>query len=195
MKRRYELKKRAERQAQTRQRIVEAAVALHRERGVAGTTVTEIAERAGVQRLTVYNHFPDEGALLEGCSGHWGALHPLPDVSAWAAIGDLEPRVRAALRDLYAYYEETEPMTEKFLRDPRASRRSPTCSTGPGTRTSGRPAMSWPAPRGRAGPPAPPARCDLAGDRLPHLADARTLGRPLHGRGHRRGERGGVQRV
>jgi AcrR family transcriptional regulator len=117
MKRRYELKKRAERQAETRQRIVEAAVALHRERGVAHTTITEIAERAGVQRLTVYNHFPDDAALVAGCSAHWEALHPVPDIGAWAAVDGLEPRLRAALHDLYAYYAETEQMTEKVLRD------------------------------------------------------------------------------
>jgi AcrR family transcriptional regulator len=117
MKRPYELKKRAERQAQTRRRIVEAAVALHRERGAADTTITEIAERAGVQRLTVYNHFPDDAALVAGCSAHWEALHPVPDVSAWAAFDGLERRLRAALRDLYSYYEETEQMTEKVLRD------------------------------------------------------------------------------
>jgi AcrR family transcriptional regulator len=117
MKRKYELKKRAERQAETRQRIVEAAVALHRERGVAHTTITEIAERAGVQRLTVYNHFPDDAALLDGCSKHWWGLHPLPDVGAWAGVDGLEQRLRAALRDLYAYYAETEDMNESFLRD------------------------------------------------------------------------------
>lgn len=113
----YELKERAERQARTRQRIVEAAVALHRERGVAATTITEIAQRAGVQRLTVYNHFPDDVALLQGCSGHWTTLHPFPDSDAWGAIDDPGERLIGALRDLYAYYEETESMTEKFLRD------------------------------------------------------------------------------
>ena len=117
MKRTYELRKRAERQAETRRRIVEAAVALHEERGIAETTITEIAKRAGVQRLTVYNHFPDDDALVEGCSGHWAALHPLPDPEAWAAIDGLEPRLRAALRDLYAYYDETAEMNGKFLRD------------------------------------------------------------------------------
>jgi AcrR family transcriptional regulator len=66
--------------------------------------------------LIVYNHFPDDAALLEACSRHWWALHPLPDTTAWAAIDDLEERSRAALRDLYAYFEETGPMTEKFLR-------------------------------------------------------------------------------
>jgi AcrR family transcriptional regulator len=117
MKRKYELKKRAERQAQTRRRIVEAAVALHLERGVAQTTITEVAERAGVQRLTVYNHFPDDAALLESCSDHWWGLHPLPDVGAWAKVDGLEERLRAALRDLYPYYARTEGMNEKFLSD------------------------------------------------------------------------------
>jgi AcrR family transcriptional regulator len=117
MKRTYEMRKRAEQQAETRRRIVEAAVALHRERGPARTTITEIAERAGVQRLTVYNHFPDDAALVAGCSGHWWGLHPMPDPGAWGGVDGLEERLRVALRDLYAYYDETEEMTEKFLRD------------------------------------------------------------------------------
>jgi AcrR family transcriptional regulator len=116
-KRRYELKKRAERQQQTRQRITDATLELHRTVGPAATQVAEIARRAGVGRLTVYNHFPDDAALFAACSAHWRSLHPTPDIASWALIDDRSARVRRALRDLYAWYRETEPMTANVLRD------------------------------------------------------------------------------
>jgi AcrR family transcriptional regulator len=110
-KRKYELKKRAERLAETRRRITETTVELHRTIGPAATQISEIARRAGVQRVTVYNHFPDDASLLAACSAHWRDLHPAPDPTAWD--GDL----RTALRELYAWYRETEPMTANVLRD------------------------------------------------------------------------------
>lgn len=116
-KRTYVLRHRAERQADTRRRITEAAVALHLEVGPAATQVSEVARRAGVQRVTVYNHFPDDASLLAACSAHWRAQHPAPDPARWLAIGDAGGRVRAALRDLYAWYRETAPMTGNVLRD------------------------------------------------------------------------------
>src|ERR671919_2710297 len=84
--RKYEKKRRAEQEAETRQRIVEAMVALHREVGPARTTISAIAERAGVERLTVYRHFPDERSLFEACTGHWRASHPPPDPGPWTQI-------------------------------------------------------------------------------------------------------------
>jgi AcrR family transcriptional regulator len=116
-KRRYELKKRAEKLEETRRRIVEAAVELHRTRGPASTQISEIARRAGVQRVTVYNHFPDDRSLLTACSTHWRALHPAPDPTRWQAVEAPADRVRVALRELYAWYRETEPMTANVLRD------------------------------------------------------------------------------
>src|SRR5919197_773800 len=110
-RRKYELKKRAEQLAETRRRITETTVELHRTVGPAATRISEVARRAGVQRVTVYNHFPDEASLFAACSAHWRDLHPAPDPSAWD--GDL----RAALRELYAWYRETEPMTANVLRD------------------------------------------------------------------------------
>ncbi len=98
MNRKYELKERARRQAQTRQRIVEAAVDLHTTVGPARTTISAIAERAGVERHTVYAHFPDDRALFRACSEHWTARHPLPDLEALAEIDGpgtpLSPRSR-----------------------------------------------------------------------------------------------------
>lgn len=105
MKRRYELKARARRQAETRRRIVEAAVDLHTSIGPARTSISAIAERAGVERHTVYAHFPDEQTLFRACSSHWRALHPLPDPAAWSEIADPAAQLRAALAALYDWYE------------------------------------------------------------------------------------------
>jgi AcrR family transcriptional regulator len=116
-KRKYELKKRAERLADTRRRITEATVELHRTVGPAATHINEVARRAGVQRMTVYNHFPDETSLLAACSAHWRALHPTPDLAAWRAVQDPGARLRLGLRQLYGWYRETEPMTANVLRD------------------------------------------------------------------------------
>ncbi|HEX5465139.1 MAG TPA: helix-turn-helix domain-containing protein [Candidatus Limnocylindrales bacterium] len=113
----YRLRKRAAAQAETHRRIVEAASELHRTIGPAATTISEVARRAGVQRVTVYDHFPDDGALFGACSAHWRELHPAPDLAAWHAIGDPGHRLRRGLRELYAWYRETEPMTANILRD------------------------------------------------------------------------------
>ena len=116
-RRKYELKKRAERQRETRRRIVETTVELHRTRGPANTTISEIARRAGVNRLTVYNHFPDVTDLLKACSKSWTERHPAPDPTPWARISDPQERLRTALADLYSFYARTEPMRANVLRD------------------------------------------------------------------------------
>jgi AcrR family transcriptional regulator len=116
-KRGYEMKKRAELQRETRRRIVEATVELHRTRGPARTTIKEIARRAGVNRLTVYNHFPDVADLLRACSRHWTEQHPAPDPAPWAQIPDPQVRLRTALAELYSFYARTEPMRANVLRD------------------------------------------------------------------------------
>jgi AcrR family transcriptional regulator len=116
-KRPYELKARAERQAQTRTRIVDATVALHEELGPARTTVAEIARRAGVTRLTVYNHFPEDGELFAACQGEFLSRHPPPDLGPALALEDPGERVRAALRVLYEVHRARAPMTAKVLRD------------------------------------------------------------------------------
>jgi AcrR family transcriptional regulator len=116
-KRPYRLKKRARQQEETRERIVEAIVELHRTVGPAKTKVTEVADKAGVGRMTVYNHFPTEADLIDACSAHWSAQNPPPDPAAWAAIDDADERLRAALRALYRYYRDTADMMGKVLRD------------------------------------------------------------------------------
>jgi AcrR family transcriptional regulator len=117
MTRKYELKQRAQSQAETRQRIVEATVELHTSLGPARTTISAIAERAGVQRLTVYRHFPDERALFHACTRHSWAENPLPDPSAWAALGDPEERLRVGLGEIYAFFRANEELTANVRRD------------------------------------------------------------------------------
>ena len=116
-KRRYRLRARAEHVAETRARIVEAIMRLHEEVGPRNTTVSAIAARAGVERLTVYRHFQDEAEMFAACSHRYLELNPPPDPAAWA--GELDPvrRARRALRDLYAFFGRTSPMFEKIYRD------------------------------------------------------------------------------
>lgn len=117
MTRPYQKKKRAEREAETRRRIVEAAVALHTSVGPARTTISAIAAEAGVQRHTVYSHFPEEAALFAACTSHWAQLHPFPPPDPWEAEADPLERLARALRDVWAWYADVEPDLELFLRD------------------------------------------------------------------------------
>jgi len=117
MARTYTQKRRAEQQAETRRRIVEAAVDLHGTIGPARTTVSMIAERAGVQRHTFYAHFPEERSLLMACSGESLERDPLPDAAAWREIGDPAERIRTALRAIYAWYGRNAELTACVLRD------------------------------------------------------------------------------
>lgn len=117
MTRKYDMKRRAKRQEETRRRIVEATVELHETVGMARTTISAVAEKAGVERLTVYRHFPDERALFSACSGHWSAANPPPDPASWTQIADPEERLRSALTEVYAYHRRTEPMMSNVVRD------------------------------------------------------------------------------
>lgn len=116
-KRKYRKRRRAEQEDETRRRITEAAVELHGSVGPARTTISAVAERAGVQRATLYRHFPDEAALFDACSSHWAAEHPLPDLTDWAGVTDPDERLRTALSELYAWYENGQEMLERTTRD------------------------------------------------------------------------------
>ena len=116
-KRKYELKKRADQMGETRRRITEAAIELHGSVGPSRTTMSAVAERAGVERRTLYRHFPNEADLFEACSAHYFAANPWPDLGDWRAVRDPEDRLERALDELYAYYERTEPMFTNVLRD------------------------------------------------------------------------------
>jgi AcrR family transcriptional regulator len=117
MTRKYEQRQRAEGQAETRRRIVEATVGLHETVGPARTTISAIADVAQVQRLTVYRHFADERALFQACSAHWAAANPPPDPADWAALTDPLERLQLALREIYAFFRATEAMLANLLRD------------------------------------------------------------------------------
>lgn len=116
-RRQYTLKKRAEEMAETRRRITEAAVDLHGTVGPARTTWSAVAERAGVERHTVYRHFPSEADLIGACSAHYFTSNPLPDPRPWRAIENPHERLVRALEDIYAFYERTEPMFTNVWRD------------------------------------------------------------------------------
>src|SRR5262249_55406958 len=113
----YKMKRRAEQEAETRRRITESAVELHGSLGPARTTVSAVAEHAGVRRSTVYRHFPDERALFGACSAHWAQANPPPDLDSWAGIDDPDERLDTALAELYAFYRRTATMTDRLLRD------------------------------------------------------------------------------
>jgi AcrR family transcriptional regulator len=109
--------KRAEQVDETRQRIVEAAVEVHGTVGPAAASISAIAERAGVTRLTVYRHFPDDAALFAACSAHWMSGQTPPDPAAWAAIAEPDERLRIGLADLYRFYRDGQTMLTNIYRD------------------------------------------------------------------------------
>jgi AcrR family transcriptional regulator len=112
----YLQRARAAGRARTREQIVDATIALHEELGFPATTIAAIAARAGVQRLTVYRHFPDDGALIEQCAIRWHVLHPTPG-DRWSAIADPRQRVRIALDALYDYYATAGTTLAQLIRE------------------------------------------------------------------------------
>jgi AcrR family transcriptional regulator len=120
----YRMVRRAELVENTRQRIVEAAVELHTTVGPAATTISALAEKAGVTRLTVYRHFSDEDDLFAACRSHWRTLHPPPDPLRWPRLPPGEHRVRQALEELYRWYrqhgEELFPIYRDFSAMPKS---------------------------------------------------------------------------
>lgn len=113
----YTKRKRARQEAETRRRITEAVVELHRTVGPAATTVTAVADRAGVSRVTVYNHFPTEADLVEACSAHWIEGNPPPDPAEWTDVTVGRARVEGALAALYGYYRDRAQMLGNVVRD------------------------------------------------------------------------------
>jgi AcrR family transcriptional regulator len=113
----YNLGRRAERQADTRQRIAEATLELHGSVGPAQTTLSMIAARAGVQRHTLYAHFPEERELFMACSGLAMERDAPPDASPWKAIAEQDKRLRTGLRAIYDWYERNAQLLGCVLRD------------------------------------------------------------------------------
>jgi AcrR family transcriptional regulator len=113
----YRMQLRAQFQEQTRLRITESAVELHGTIGPSKTTISAVAEHAGVRRSTVYRHFPDEAALFDACSAHWATANPPPDLGVWSKIDNPGERLVVALGELYGFYSQTERMLENLFRD------------------------------------------------------------------------------
>lgn len=116
-KRSYRMTRRAELEQQTGQRIVESAVALHETVGPSRTSISAVAEHAGVRRSTVYRHFPDEAALFDACTAHWRQVNEPPDLAAWSVIASPDDRLGVGLGELYAFYGRTEHMLDNLFRD------------------------------------------------------------------------------
>jgi len=116
-KRSYRMRERAKSQEETRLKIVEATMHLHEEIGARATTISAIAERSGVQRLTVYRHFPDETAVFQACTAHWLSLNPPPDPQSWVDIADPWERLRVGLAAIYDYFSRTTGMWTPAYRD------------------------------------------------------------------------------
>lgn len=114
----YRKRRRAEDEERTRLRITEATVKLHQEVGPRRATVSAIAAEAGVQRATVYRHFPDQLSLFQACTAHYYGQHPNPDFTAWAEISDPAKRLGHALGEMYAWFAETEEMLSSVMREP-----------------------------------------------------------------------------
>ena len=115
----YRMKRRAQSQQRTRLRITESAVELHGTLGPARTSMSAVAERAGVRRSTLYRHFPDEAALFDACSAHWSTANPPPDLAAWSVVEDPDERLTRGLAELYSFYGRSEAMLENLFRDER----------------------------------------------------------------------------
>lgn len=119
MTRTYQLKRRSEQQDQTRQKIIEAAIVLHQSKGLAATSMSDIAKQAKVGKVTVYRHFPDEMALMSACSGLYFQRHPFPDPEQWTSTANPIERLRRALLETYNFHEATEDMISKVLAEAR----------------------------------------------------------------------------
>jgi AcrR family transcriptional regulator len=113
----YQLRARADSMDRTRAKITQAAIELHGRIGPAATTMSAVAERAGVTRATLYRHFPNESALFAACSAEWRSANPAPDPASWTEISDPYDRLRTALPQLYGWYRSSEAMRANLLHD------------------------------------------------------------------------------
>ena len=110
MPRRYSTVRRAAMAQETRQRIVDAALALHAERGILGTKPAQIAARAEVALTTFYKHFPALGSLVRACTTRGRELIPAPDSAIVSALPPVPAvRIERMTRTLFEYYEAREP--------------------------------------------------------------------------------------
>jgi AcrR family transcriptional regulator len=115
-RRRYELGRRAETAGETRRRIVEATFDLHSERGIADTSMKDIAERAGVSVGTVYHHFPSYADAIAACGAYTAEQAPAPTEAVFEGTRSRSGRVTMLVRGLFAWYERV-PALESVRRD------------------------------------------------------------------------------
>ena len=115
--RKYNLGKRAQSVDETRRRIVEAIVALHREQGVADTTHEDIARRADVAVATVYRHFPTVGDAVPACGAHILELTQPPTPADVLAAASPEERLARTLEAIFSFWGRIAPWQEKALCD------------------------------------------------------------------------------
>ena len=111
------MRRRAESQGETRRRIVEAALQLHRMLGPARTPLSAVAAAAGVQRHTLYRHFPTPESLFKACGEHFAATSGRPDPARWSELPATRERARVILADLYAWYAGNADAVGRALRD------------------------------------------------------------------------------
>lgn len=101
----YRLGKRAQSASATRQRIVEATLTLHDEQGITGTSVRDVAGRAGVAPATVLHHFPRMDDLIQACGELTFAMAPMPTEAIFDAGADRASRVRRLTLELFSWWE------------------------------------------------------------------------------------------
>jgi AcrR family transcriptional regulator len=118
MPRPYRLGVRAQHKAETRQRIIKAAAALYQERGIAGTTMPEVARRADVAPGTVLNHFSSPDELAKAVVDELVGSLRLPLPGTLLGLGTTIERVARLTRELFAFYERSNSWYQVYAREP-----------------------------------------------------------------------------
>lgn len=118
MPRRYRLGHRATRMQATRERILDAAIALYTELGISGTTMRQVQERADVAPGTLRNHFSSRGDLDRALVEKLTAEAELPELSIIDGTRSLEERITTYLRVTGAFLERAQWIYRMWLREP-----------------------------------------------------------------------------
>ena len=114
--RKYSMDKRKAAVQETRQRILEATLALHSQKGIFGTSWQDIARRADVSVGTVYKHFPSLDELVPACGELMYAITQPPSLEDAPRIFEgarsLEERLERLIEELFGFYERGAPYIE-----------------------------------------------------------------------------------
>src|SRR6267378_632646 len=105
----YRMTRRAAASAETRRRIVDAAIALHAEKGVLGATWPDIAKRADVALGTVYRYFPSLDQLVPACTSENAVRMRPPGVTVLEGLTRPEERIGRFVQELFAFYGRSAP--------------------------------------------------------------------------------------